>query len=121
MTNSKRKHPGPSAESLREIPEVDLDNAIFMKGRGPEARANAFAYSAAVRGRPRKGEQAAGSQAKSIRLPDATWAELEREAKAHKISLHQLLRIIVARHVYTTNKVPPMAKATAKRRARKAA
>lgn len=98
----------------------DKGDRVYMKGRGKEALNNALSYGAAVRGRPRKGAQAAGSRARSIRLPDATWDELEREAKARKVSLHQLLRLIVAQHVYTTTEVPPR-KAASKRRAHKAA
>jgi hypothetical protein len=54
---------------------------------------------ASTRGRPRTGETAAGSRARSLRLPDAAWAELEREAKQRKLSLHKLLRVIVAEHL----------------------
>lgn len=97
------RHGEPSAESLNAVPEMDFVHGRFMKGRGREAMANGLKFVALVRGRPRKGAQAAGSKARSIRLPDFAWAELEQEAKRRKMSLHKLLRVIVADHLYTSS------------------
>jgi hypothetical protein len=103
------------------MPEIDFDDprTRFAKGRGPEAFANARRYFATVRGRPRKGQEPAGSTARSLRLPDEAWTELEREAAKRKMSLHKLLRAIVAEHLYLTAKVPP--RKPTKRRAHRAA
>jgi hypothetical protein len=132
MSNaSKRRY--ANAADLEAMPEIDFDRARFLKGCGPEAFENARKMWATIRGRPRKGEQAAGSKARSLRLPDSAWAELEQEAKQRKMSLHKLLRVIIAQHLYTTTwaerpKAPKVSSSGArkppakpKRRARKAA
>jgi hypothetical protein len=91
----------------------------------------ALAFARAVRGRPKKGQKAAGSRPRSIRLTDEAWAELEREAKQRRVSLHQLLKLIVAEWLYAPRMLSrderhelvahkPKGK-PAKRRARKAA
>lgn len=131
MTQRKTKHADtspPSADSLREMPEIDFERSRFIRGRGPEALANASAYLAAIRGRPRKGAAASGSKARSLRLPDAAWLELERRALERKLSVHALLRQIVAEYLYTRPTVParrpekkPLAKRSPRRPRRSAA
>ena len=135
-TSRKRERKYASAEDLHAMPEIDFDRGRFIKesppGSGIEGvLATARKMWATVRGRPRKGEQAAGSKARSLRLPDFAWAELEQEAKRRKMSLHKLLRVLVAEHLYTSSwaERPKAPKASgrrgvskvAKRRARKAA
>src|SRR5687767_10973427 len=85
----------PSRASLREIPEIDFSRAVVL-GRGAEGLANARALFKERRGRPRKGTKAAGSSPRSIRFSDAMWRELERRAKQRHISLHALLREVIA-------------------------
>ena len=94
-----KRQEGPSAASLREIPELDLTTAISF-GRGPDGLRNALKFMAATRGRPRKGDQPAGSSTRSLRLTDAAWAELERRADDLDMPLHKLLRWIVAGWLY---------------------
>jgi len=126
MTTSRSKRPavdvGPSKESLREMPELSPDARKF-KGRGPEAMANAQAFFAVVRGRPRKGAEAAGSTARSLRLPDSAWAELERRAAELEMPLHKLLRRIVGEFLYMDSpRAKPGTKTVAsKRRPRRSA
>jgi predicted DNA-binding ribbon-helix-helix protein len=50
----------------------------------------------AQRGRPRKGTRAPGSSPRSVRFTDETWLELERRAKRRGITLHALLREVIA-------------------------
>jgi hypothetical protein len=123
-------HGEPSAQSLREIPECDPATSVRM-GRGTEGMRRAMAFARAVRGRPKKGQKAAGSRLRSIRLSDEAWAEFEREAEQRKMSLHQLLKLVVAEWLYAPKMLSrderqglvahkPTRK-PAKRRARKAA
>jgi hypothetical protein len=91
----------PSAESLRGMPEIDVETARWFKGRGPEGRRSARAFFATVRGRPRKGETAAGTTTRSLRLADAVWTELERIAAERNTTVHALLRRLVAEFLYT--------------------
>lgn len=117
-------HEGPSAESLREMPEIDYSQARKFKGRGPEAMANAQAFFAAIRGRPRKGTTATGTRVRSLRLPEAAWTELERAAAEREMTLHKFLRKLVAEFLYTDppKATPATGRRTAvKRRPRRAA
>lgn len=84
-----------------ENPPIDFKTARFAKGRGPEGLANARKAIETARGRPRKGAKAAGSSSRSLRLPDATWADIEALAKSRKHSVHKMLRIMVAEYLYT--------------------
>jgi hypothetical protein len=90
----RRPHEGPSAEELRLIPEADFTKGFVR--RGPEALQEVLAHARAKRGRPKKGETAAGTSTKSLRLTDAEWALLEKQAKRQRVSLHALLRQAVA-------------------------
>lgn len=83
------------------MPELNPTTTRWFKGRGPKAFANARAFGAVVRGRPRKGETSAGSKARSLRLPDAAWAELERRSDELGTSVHSLLRQLVGEFLYT--------------------
>jgi hypothetical protein len=55
-----------------------------------------LAHARARRGRPKKGETAAGTSTKSLRLTDAEWSLLAAPAKRQRVSLHALLRQAVA-------------------------
>lgn len=96
----------PSAESLREMPEIDPENSVSM-GRGADGREMAQAYTRAMRGRRRKGEAAPPrSSVHSVRVPDPIWDAVcefadcrgfstnaaVNEALAHWIAHHQLRR-----------------------------
>lgn len=95
LTDAQRKalanHVGPSAKSLREIPEANFDKAEII-GRGPAGMRAVLEHQRAKRGRPKKGETATGTSTKSIRLATTEWAELERIAKKRRMTLHALVR-----------------------------
>jgi len=95
-TSSKKKRSSePSAASLRETPEIDFTKAQVL-GRGAVGLRRARALLRAQRGRPRKGAQPQGSSPRSIRFSDAMWRDLERYAKRRRITLHALLREVIA-------------------------
>jgi hypothetical protein len=84
----------PSKASLREMPEVDFSTGFVR--RGPDGLREVLAHARAKRGRPKKGEVAAGSSPRSVRLPDADWAALEVLAKKRGTTVHAILRESVA-------------------------
>ena len=92
---TKKRAAEPSAASLRAIPELDFSKAVVL-GRGAAGLRRARALLKARRGRPRKGTQATGSSPRSVRFTDKTWLELERRAKRRGITLHALLREVIA-------------------------
>ena len=85
----------PSAASLRAIPELDFSKAVVL-GRGAAGLHRARALLKARRGRPRNGTRAAGSSPRSVRFTDEMWLALERRAKRRGITLHALLREVIA-------------------------
>jgi hypothetical protein len=85
----------PSAASLREIPEIDFSKAVVL-GRGAIGLRRARALLKARRGRPKKGTHPDGSSPRSIRFSDAMWRDLERRAKRRGVTLHALLREVIA-------------------------
>lgn len=97
---SKRKAgTGPSAASLREIPELDKD--VKVLGRGAAGLRRAKALLSTKRGRPKKGQRAEGSTPRSVRLPDRVWERLEEEAERRGQSVHALLREAIAKWLET--------------------
>ncbi len=92
---TRRRHRGPSAASLREIPEVDFSKVPVR--RNPYARRIA-AEGITVhvgRGRPKKGGETGPTVPRSVRFPASVWAHLERRAKAEGMPLHAALRAAV--------------------------
>jgi hypothetical protein len=95
-------HDAPSARSLAEMPEAD-----FSRSR---VRRNKFAVNAMVaaskvqygKGRPPKGSEVGPTPARSIRLPEAVWKDLENEARARATTVHALLREVVLTHLART-------------------
>jgi hypothetical protein len=85
----------PSAASLRAIPELDFSKAVVL-GRGAAGLHGARALLKARRGRPRKGTRAVGSSPRSVRFTDEMWLALERRAKRRGLTLHALLREVIA-------------------------
>lgn len=92
---TKKRATEPSAASLRAIPELDFSRVVVL-GRGAAGLRRARALLKARRGRPSKGTRAAGSSPRSVRFTDKTWLELERRAKRRGITLHALLREVIA-------------------------
>lgn len=64
---------GPSLLALWEMPQLAA-GAVLLR-----------------RGRPAKGESRA-TTARSVRLPQALWKEMERAARAKRLNLHQAMR-----------------------------
>ena len=92
--SKKKRVVGPSAASLREIPEVDFSRAVVL-GRGSAGLSRARAVLKARRGRPRRGARPDGSAPRSIRFSDAMWRALEKRAKERGVTLHALLREVI--------------------------
>ena len=109
MSKATKKRPTransePSAESLKEMPELDFSKSVRL-GRGLHARKIAEAGGYVIKpdgeaahfvqtrqGRPRKGEPKATTQTKNVRLPPELWATIERVANDNGISLHAAMR-----------------------------
>lgn len=64
---------GPSLHALWEMPQLPTDAMLLRRGR------------------PRRGDTRT-STARSVRLPDALWRELERAASARRLNVHQAMR-----------------------------
>jgi hypothetical protein len=92
---SKKQVTEPSKASLREIPEIDLSRAVVL-GRGAVGLRRARALLKSKQGRPKTGANPDGSSPRSIRFSDAMWRDLERRAKRRGITLHALLREVIA-------------------------
>ena len=93
--SKQRRTAAPSTASLREIPEVDFSTAVVL-GRGTAGLRRARALLKARRGRPKKGTHPDGSSPRSVRFSDAMWRDLERRAKRRGVTLHALLREVIA-------------------------
>jgi hypothetical protein len=91
----KKKTQEPSRASLLDIPELDFSKAAVL-GRGAAGLRNARALLKKRQGRPRKGMPVDGSSPRSIRFSDPMWRELERRAKRRGLTLHALLREVIA-------------------------
>jgi hypothetical protein len=64
---------GPSLLALWEMPQLAAEAFLLRRGR------------------PARGTRRT-TTARSVRLPDALWKELERAAKAKDLNLHQAMR-----------------------------
>lgn len=51
------------------------------------------------KGRPPKGSEVGPRPARSIRLPQAVWKDLENEARTRATTVHALLREVVLAHL----------------------
>jgi hypothetical protein len=91
----RRRHRGPSAASLREIPEVDFSQATVRRNAYARRIAKEGITVHVRRGRPRRGKETGPTIPRSIRFPASVWAHLERRAKAEGIPLHAALRAAV--------------------------
>jgi len=90
-TNPKKTRDRPSV-----LAADNAGDSTRTLGRGAQGRANALAYTRAIRGRPAKGATAVGTSTKTLRLGSDIWQLLEAEAERRGIPLHTLLRVIVA-------------------------
>jgi hypothetical protein len=94
-TRKKKMTKEPSRASLRDIPELDFSRAVAL-GRGASGLRNARALLKKRQGRPKSGMPVDGSSPRSIRFSDPMWRELERRAKRRGVTLHALLREVIA-------------------------
>jgi hypothetical protein len=85
---------GPTASSLREIPEVDFGNAA-VKRNPYAARIAAEGMVHVRRGRPRKGTETGPTEPRSIRFPAPIWRLLEHRARTDGLTLHAALRAAI--------------------------
>ena len=85
-------HDGPSAASLKAIPEADFARVKVRRSNYAE-RIKADGLTLQVgRGRPRAGAETGPTVLKSVRLPPMIWKELEERARAEGVAVHALVR-----------------------------
>jgi predicted transcriptional regulator len=91
------KHREPSAESLREIPEVDLSHAE----RNPYARGIAIDGLQLQIGhrRPKVGTEVGPTETRTVRFPPQVWRAVERMAERRGLSTHAALRLAIVEWV----------------------
>ena len=85
-------HDGPSAASLKAIPEADFARVKVRRSNYAQ-RIKADGLTLHVgRGRPRAGAETGPTVLKSVRLPPTIWKELEKRARAEGVAVHALVR-----------------------------
>jgi Ribbon-helix-helix protein, copG family len=86
----------PTAASLEAMPEFNFERAKQF-GRGPKALEAALKAGRMHRrrGHPGKDAERIPTSPRSLRLPDASWEELERRAEKQGTTVHALLRELV--------------------------
>jgi predicted DNA-binding ribbon-helix-helix protein len=97
----KASEEDPVAKRLEALQADNEADTTRTFGRGVEGRANALAFTRAVRGRPPKGNKAIGTSTRSLRFTNDVWEQLEAEAAEREVTLHALLRVIVAEFLFT--------------------
>ena len=85
-------HEGPSRASLEAIPEADFASARVRKNRYAARIRTVGIVLQVGRGRPRREDETGPTVTKSVRLPPAVWAKLEKRARSEGIAVHALLR-----------------------------
>ena len=90
-----RKNAAPSAQSLREIPEVDFSRAKVRRNPYAARIAEEGISVHLRRGRPAKGAETGPTIPRSVRFPEGVWKQLQRRAKAEGLPLHAALRAAV--------------------------
>jgi hypothetical protein len=112
---------GPSAKSLKEIPELDFSKST-RRGRGLHARkiakdggyyvqadGEAASFVQTRQGRPNKDEPKATTQTKNVRLPPEVWEVMERAAEDRGLSLHAAMRRALLEWLRRTRRTSPRA------------
>lgn len=93
-------HEGPSAASLSEIPEVDAGSARSRRNVYAARIAKAGGIKLQVgRGRPARDEEVGVTVTRSVRLPPASWKEIERLARTEGITAHAFVRRAIVERV----------------------
>lgn len=88
-------HNEPSPRSLAELPEVDFSHVQTRRSAYAGRARRAVLQLKAGRGRPRRGQEAGPTPARSIRLPMTVWEALEAAARDAGTTVHALLRLAV--------------------------
>jgi len=85
-------HDGPSAASLKAIPEADFARVKVRRSNYAERiKADGLTFHVG-RGRPRAGAETGPTVLKSVRLPPTIWKVLEERARAEGVAVHALVR-----------------------------
>jgi hypothetical protein len=97
MKKADRMHrrsagPGPSKASLSEVPEIDFSRSRVRKNAYAARLAKEGLEIQVGRGRPKKLLEVGGTRPRSVRFPDAVWAQLEKSARKRGLTLHAALR-----------------------------
>jgi hypothetical protein len=92
-------HDAPSSTSLAEMPEADFTRSRVSRNRFAAKALETASRVQYGKGRPRKGSEVGPTPARSIRLPEAVWEDLENEAEARATTVHALLREVVLDHL----------------------
>ncbi|HWO20602.1 MAG TPA: hypothetical protein VNO30_17655 [Kofleriaceae bacterium] len=92
-------HDGPSPASVAEIPEVDLRSAKYRKNPWAKYLNESALAMHTRRGRPARGEETGPTVTRSIRLPVALDKALAALARAEDITVHALMRNVLASRV----------------------
>lgn len=87
-----RKQREPSKRSLREMPEVDFSKARVRRNPYAARIAEQGIVVQVGRGRPKRLLEVGGTRPRSVRFPDAVWAQIEERAKAKGMTVHAALR-----------------------------
>lgn len=114
---TKTRNEEPSEASLREIAPLDPKTTVTL-GRGAEGLAMARGLTAALRrGRPKRGEVAVGTTARSVRLSTSEWAALELLATERGIAPNAAMREAIVQWIAQSE----LKRADKPRRAKRAA
>jgi len=89
---TNRRQRGPSAASLREIPEIDFSEAKVRRNPYAARIAKEGITVQVGRGRPKRLLEVGGTQPRSVRFPNVVWAQIEARARARGITVHAALR-----------------------------
>ena len=92
-------HDEPSAAALAEMPEADFRRVRVRPNKYAAKGAAAAANIQYGRGRPRNGTEVGPTPTRSLRLPEAVWKALEREARQRSTTVHALMRELIVTHV----------------------
>lgn len=77
---------------MKEIPEIDFSKARVRKNPYAARIAKEGLEIQVGRGRPKKMLEVGTTRPRSVRFPDAVWAELEQRAKKKGLSVHAAMR-----------------------------
>lgn len=89
---TRKRQVEPSKPSLEEIPEIDFSRVRVRKNPYASRIIKQGIEVQVGRGRPRKLQEVGGTRPRSVRFPDAVWAEIDKRAKEKGFTPHAALR-----------------------------